>query len=97
MVIGVVVNPREGAAVRKLVVKRQHTVWWKGASVRWLVEMRIHGAIMVHCRAQQVRASRQGTGPLIVEGVCMSGCRITGVRQVSVAGSPQSFHGGKEV
>lgn len=58
--------------------------------------MGFHGAIMVHCRAQEIRAAWQGAGLLRVEGLWMSSRRITGVRQVSVTVGPQPLHGGKE-
>lgn len=41
-------NPGEGAAVGQLVVEGQHAVWWKGAWVGWLIEVGVHGAIVVH-------------------------------------------------
>lgn len=45
-------NPGEGTAVGQLVVEGQHAVWWKGDRVGCLIEVGIHGAIVVHCGAQ---------------------------------------------
>lgn len=51
-------NPGEGAAIGQLVVEWQDAVWWKGAWVGLLIEMGLHGAKMVHCGAQKVRAAQ---------------------------------------
>lgn len=84
-------NPGEGAAVGHLVVEGQHAVWWKRAWVRRRIDVWVHGAIMVHCWAEQVGAAWQGAGFLSVEGLWMTS-RITGVRQVPVTVCPQPLH-----
>lgn len=59
--------------------------------------MRVHGAVVVHCGAQQVRAAWDGAGLVRVEGLWMTGGRLTGFGQVSVTVGPQPFHSGEEV
>lgn len=90
-------NPGEGAAVGHLVVEGKHAVWWKGAWIGGRIEVGVHGAVVVHCRAQQVRAAREGAGLLRVECLWMARGRFTGVSEVSVTAGTQPFHVGEEV
>lgn len=87
----------KGAAVGHLIVEGQHTVCWKGAWVDRRVKARVHGTIVVHCGAKQVRAAWQRADLLRVQSLRMANGGFAGLRQVSVTVGPQSFHDGKEV
>lgn len=89
-------NTGKSAAIGKLIVEGQHAVCWKGAWIGGRIKVGIHGAIVVHCGAEQIRAAWQCAGLLMVECLWMIKRGITRIRQMSVTVGPQSLHDGKE-